>query len=277
MIINEGGGQSFPNLTDPAVASDLLVNKQLIDSEGNVITGTMPIVTHPSPVISVGSNGLITASHQQETGKVTGGKTQTTHQLTVQSGTTITPGSSRKTAVPSGRFTTGPVYVAGDSNLKAANIKSGVSIFGITGSYVGSEIKVKTGTFAGNSSAYTTFSVPVDSGIKGLLCVEVRVLDICYERVSNLPDDYTYVAYLNGFTTTGPTSVLNMDGYVAHTWARPGVLMITPLGQGPYIEFQVGISGSSVVFNYGSPSDRGWFPSKSLNPSGVSYVIVYTV
>ena len=53
--------------------------------------------------------------------------------MPTQAGTTITPGTSLKTAVASGRYTTGYVYVAGDSNLVASNIKSGVSIFGVTG------------------------------------------------------------------------------------------------------------------------------------------------
>lgn len=56
-----------------------------------------------------------------------------TGTVPTQSSTTITPGTSQKTAVASGRITTGNVYVAGDANLKAENIKSGVSIFGVAG------------------------------------------------------------------------------------------------------------------------------------------------
>ena len=279
MIINDGGGHSLPNLTNPAISSDLLINKQLIGPDGNIVNGTMPIVAHPNPSIIVGANGLITASHEQETGKVTGGTTQSTHQLTVQNGATITPGTSQKTAVASGRYTTGPIYVAGDANLKASNIKSGVSIFGIMGNYVGTGIKVKSGTYAGKSSPYTSFSVPVDSGVKGLLCVEVTVPDVCYER-NGVPDDYTYVAYLNGFSQSGPASVLNMNGYVATSWRYGGSTSITPLGGtggAPYIDFQVGLSGSSVIFNYGYPDSQGYFPSTSYAPSGVSYIIIYSV
>ena len=53
--------------------------------------------------------------------------------MPTQDSTTITPGTSQKTAVASGRITTGNVYVAGDSNLTSSNIKSGVSIFGVSG------------------------------------------------------------------------------------------------------------------------------------------------
>lgn len=36
------GGTKLPTLTDPGTAADLLAPKQLIDAEGNVLTGTMP-------------------------------------------------------------------------------------------------------------------------------------------------------------------------------------------------------------------------------------------
>ena len=86
-----------------------------------------------TPGISVGSNGLITASVTQGAGYVAAGTRSATRQLATQAGTTITPGTSAKTAVAAGRYTTGAVTVAGDANLVAANIKSGVSIFGVAG------------------------------------------------------------------------------------------------------------------------------------------------
>lgn len=151
MIINEGGsgGKKLPILTNPGAAGDLLENKQLIDANGNILTGTMPTVDHPNPTISVGANGLITASHAQGSGKVTGGTTTATRQLTTQGGTTITPGTTQKTAVASGRYTTGPVYVAGSPYLVPANIKSGANIFGVVGTYQGS---IKPIDVPGNNS-----------------------------------------------------------------------------------------------------------------------------
>ena len=59
----------------------------------------------------------------------------TTKQLTTQAEKTVTPTTSNQTAVASGRYTTGTITVKGDSNLTAGNIKSGVSIFGVTGTY----------------------------------------------------------------------------------------------------------------------------------------------
>ena len=88
-----------------------------------------------APVISVSSSGLITATAGDET---------TTQQLPTQGSTTITPGTSQKTAVSSGRYTTGNVYVAGDSDLVASNIKSGVNIFGVTGTFEGESVETYT-------------------------------------------------------------------------------------------------------------------------------------
>ena len=69
-----------------------------------------------------------------------------TYQLAFQSAKTITPTTTSQVAVSSGYYTGGAVTVAGDSNLVADNIKSGVSIFGVSGSYVG------TGSSGGDTS-----------------------------------------------------------------------------------------------------------------------------
>ena len=81
------------------------------------------------PVISVNTSGLITT---------TAGTKSSTYQLAFQPAKTITPGTSSQIAVSSGYYTGGNVTVAGDANLVADNIKSGVSIFGVNGNYAGS-------------------------------------------------------------------------------------------------------------------------------------------
>lgn len=77
-----------------------------------------------APEISVNSSGLITA---------TAGNKSATEQLSTQAATTITPGTSEKTAVASEKYTTGAVKVAGDADLIAENIKKGINIFGVSG------------------------------------------------------------------------------------------------------------------------------------------------
>lgn len=97
------------------------------------VSKSVETATQATPSISVDSAGKITASAAQEAGYVTAGTKSATQQLTTKAATTITPGTAEKTAVASGVYTTGAVKVAGDANLKAANIKSGVSIFGVVG------------------------------------------------------------------------------------------------------------------------------------------------
>lgn len=49
---------------------------------------------------------------------------------------TYTPGTTNQT-IAAGRWLTGAQTIKGDANLVAGNIKSGVSIFGVTGTYEG--------------------------------------------------------------------------------------------------------------------------------------------
>lgn len=89
--------------------------------------------------ITVSSFGLITAQpYVDSPGYITQAEMDSnTKQLTVQGAQTITPGTANKT-IASGRYLTGTQTIKGDANLVAGNIKSGVSIFGVAGSYEGS-------------------------------------------------------------------------------------------------------------------------------------------
>ena len=53
-----------------------------------------------------------------------------------QGAQTITPSTSNQT-IASGTYLTGAQTISGDANLVAGNIKSGTTIFGVTGSYTG--------------------------------------------------------------------------------------------------------------------------------------------
>ena len=82
------------------------------------------IKTSVAPEITVDAFGHITAK---------AGDMLSTYQLAFQAAKTITPSTTSQVAVSSGYYTGGDITVAGDANLKASNIKSGVSIFGVTG------------------------------------------------------------------------------------------------------------------------------------------------
>lgn len=83
--------------------------------------------------------------------------------VTKKSATTYTPGTSDQT-IASGQYLNGVQTIKGDSNLVAGNIKSGVSIFGVSGSYVGSGgssggLVMKTGT---------TTSATIETGLSSI-------------------------------------------------------------------------------------------------------------
>lgn len=130
-----------------------------------VTVNAISTATQATPSITVSSAGLITASATQTAGYVSAGTQSATKQLTTQGAKTVTPTTSNQTAVASGRYTTGAVTVKGDSNLVAGNIKKGVSIFGVAGTYEGGAsvatctINVTFTTNAGNTlTSATTFA-----------------------------------------------------------------------------------------------------------------------
>lgn len=121
----------------PGTSEQVITPDSTYDGLSKVTVEAVKSVVQATPAITVATNGLITALATQSAGYVSAGTKSTTKQMTTQAGTTINPGTSRKLAVQSSRYTTGDIYVAGDSNLVADNIKKGVSIFGVSGSYEG--------------------------------------------------------------------------------------------------------------------------------------------
>lgn len=125
--------------TSDATATAAAIKKGLTAyAKDAKVTGTMPDVT--GSVTLSRSGGTVTATYDpgqagyKEDSNVTG-----TLNISTKSGTTITPGTSQKTAISSGYLATGNIYVAGDSDLVASNIKKGVNIFGVAGTLTASK------------------------------------------------------------------------------------------------------------------------------------------
>lgn len=157
-------GGSLPELTNPAVATNILAPKEAIDGNGTKMTGTMPskvaadvtvsganvtvpvgyygtqvvkpvaTATQATPTISVSATGLITATATQTAGYVVAGSKSGTQQMTVQGAQTITPTTTNQT-IAANRYLTGVQTIAGDADLIAENIKAGVDIFGVAGTF----------------------------------------------------------------------------------------------------------------------------------------------
>lgn len=84
------------------------------------------------------------------------------------SGGTVTPTTSTQSIVPAEYSAYGEIKVAGDANLKAANIRDGVSIFGVSGTYTGSTPSYATPSISVSSSGVITASANGKSATKTL-------------------------------------------------------------------------------------------------------------
>lgn len=159
---------SYTDTSDAAVsASDILSGKTAYGSSGKV-TGTMSTVDVPTPTININSTGLITASNTQTAGYSVGGTKSATSQLTRKTAETFTPTTTNQT-IASGQYLTGVQTIKGDSNLKAANIKSGVSIFGVNGSYTGDGVNTSDATAIAKDIIYGKTAYVNGSKVTGTL------------------------------------------------------------------------------------------------------------
>ena len=138
-----------------ASASEILFGKTSL-VKGKEVTGTMPNNGSVSKALNAGGSYTIPKGYHDGTGKVTAntlasqtsatavasnilsGKTawvngsKITGTMASLGAKTYTPGTSNQT-IASGQYLSGTQTIKGDSNLISANIKSGVSIFGVSG------------------------------------------------------------------------------------------------------------------------------------------------
>lgn len=147
---------SFKNITFDTLPNEQLMS--ILSANATVNKNISKVEINGATLIDI-SNDTITAdifaegytAHDKTGNPITG-------TLTQQLGKTVTPGTSDVVAVESGKYTTGTVYIKGDSNLNADNIKSGTSIFGVTGSYVDST-PIEISTDAGMEAVLTSSNV----------------------------------------------------------------------------------------------------------------------
>lgn len=92
-------------------------------------TGTMPNRGAVNQSLAINGSYTIPAGYHNGSGKVT-------QNVPTKGAQTYTPGTTNQT-IAANQYLTGPQTIKGDPNLKPENIKKGVSIMGITGTYNG--------------------------------------------------------------------------------------------------------------------------------------------
>lgn len=125
---------------DAAATQILSGKKAWVD--GAEVTGTMPQINLPQPIISVNNNtGVVSAyvdMEDQAPGYVAAtAYANATRTLTTKAGGTIKPSATATQTWAKGTFLTSTLTVAKEANLVSSNIKSGVTICGVTGDFSG--------------------------------------------------------------------------------------------------------------------------------------------
>jgi hypothetical protein len=152
-----GGGADLDVVT--ADAGDVLAGKVIVGPDGEPLTGTLALSGNASDgqVLS-GQTYYNTDAKTKRTGTMPNrgavnqslaingsytipagdhnGSGKGTQDIPTKGAQTYTPGTTNQT-IAANQYLTGPQTIKGDPNLKAENIKKGVSIMGITGSYEG--------------------------------------------------------------------------------------------------------------------------------------------
>lgn len=116
-------------------------------TSATVSTGTNTLTL--TKTVSVTPN--VTTAGYISTGTAGNSSVSLTASVTTKGAATITPTTSNQT-IASGTYLTGTQTISGDANLVAGNIKSGVSIFGVSGSLSFSTITVSTSNPSGGSN-----------------------------------------------------------------------------------------------------------------------------
>lgn len=155
VTVNAGGTTpTIQSLTVTPTTSQQTFNSSSVDGYKPVVVNAMPSgsVTAPSSItgtsasVSTGTNTLtlsktvsvtpnVTTAGYISSGTAGNSSVSLTASVTTKAAATITPGTSNQT-ISSGTYLTGTQTIAGDADLVASNIVSGVQIFGVTGNVV---------------------------------------------------------------------------------------------------------------------------------------------
>ena len=93
-------------------------------------SGSMPDRGAWGSTLAINGSVTIPAGYHNGSGRIT-------QSIATKGATTITPRSAQQTAVSAGTYCSGNIIVAGNGNFVAGNIKKGVNIWGVVGTFEG--------------------------------------------------------------------------------------------------------------------------------------------
>lgn len=259
-------------------ASELVSGTYTVSGSGtadvtNYASASVPAgsVTAPSTItgssasVSAGTNTLtlsktvsvtpsVTTAGYVTSGTAGNSNVSLTASVTTKGAATITPTTTNQT-ITSGTYLTGTQTISGDANLVAGNIKSGTTIFGVTGSYTGGggTLTVATKTLT-NTAVAQTLSFSSLSGQP-----KYWFLRVTSNVSSSGSTTYYYITdlFYNGTNITGNTFRIGSTRRVQNVTSG------------------ISQSYSSGTLTVTAGSSSGATPGQFYGASGIGYELVY--
>lgn len=113
-----------------ATAAQVLSGYSFSSAALSNASGSMPDRGAWGATLAINGNITIPAGYHNGTGRVS-------QSIATKGATTITPRAAQQTAVGAGTYCSGNIIVAGNGNFVAGNIKKGVNIWGVVGTFEG--------------------------------------------------------------------------------------------------------------------------------------------
>lgn len=266
-----GGGNDLDVIT--AAAGDIREGKVIVDKDGEPLTGTLvDNGSWSSSGLVAGASVTIPAGIHDGTGKVTAKSladqtpgnlaaekmlsgvygysngAKVTGNIASMGAQTVTPGNAAKTVSCSGKYMTGNVTVSAVANLTAANIKKGVTVGGVTGTWEGyvataTDLYYKGTNPAGITSSSATFgatNITLSTGTHNIdLAINKTYAVSGYTRLNIQGSIYTYSnsAYIKNSNVTPAQTykALNIAGGTTYTLIQFDISQMITLGSGAVI------------------------------------------
>jgi len=183
-LLGEGGEYGTATATQ-------VLSGYTIGTENGIVSGTMTNNGAINYTLPINGTYTIPAGYHNGSGKVT-------QSISTKGAATYTPTTSDQ-IIAAGQYLSGAQTIKGDANLVAANIKSGISIFGVTGSYQTPVIKsIQRGSYTFDD---TTSSVNITISAVDL---NAAIVLFSHKYISGITTPYNVLIWAR---LTSPTTL----------------------------------------------------------------------